>query len=494
MQGGTSHGDDSDCGPPTPPKDAPPRNIEQTPSPPDSVQTRPRSNSNRAAGKSQRKNSEYSVFPPRYQYPTPEQTKPVRELPESVQQLRNGQNPVHTRNQSSGCHQIGSNDSMHNRVNSNYSNIISPRQVLDANGNPTQHTFHRSSADENTKPKPPFESPRPPPQPPLRVNARHGTPRTPSHSHTRSNSSGIQHDPQTPAQSHTPWRPHFNFSVFDNSMSPATPGNDLRVQIQQMQKQLKMQQMQLEKIQAAGVDLPLVSPKSAADGQNGQSLRQYKSHADLRDARSQGQGRGSEESDPSDLPQTEPRRGSRSGSVSRLRSLSPSKIRSRRKPSPPKIQHLGPAPLNIVHEKDSHETQLSIDSNLANNGRFSPVKTGRNDEPKSASEVSPSHVVNEYQTPETPGWTASNATNSQKNAAFRSVSTPSNRKGCLDDVAEDKVTNSTRRDSEKEANQAKTPKGSALKGWGSKIMKSMQDLVSLYTILYARQKGFVANI
>ncbi|KAI5303174.1 hypothetical protein KEM56_007831 [Ascosphaera pollenicola] len=464
-------------GPPTPPKDVPPRNLGQTPSPPDSRQSHERTGSSYAAAKISRKHEEWSVFPPRRQNLTPDQKREVNGQTGSAQQSQRNDSPaVHMRSQPSGSQQAGNNEHLHARANSNQSSMIAfPRQVLDANGNPAHpHSRQTSTDDSAAKPRAPFESPRPPPQPPVRTNARNATPQTPAHSHTRSNSSGIQHDPQTPAQSYTTWRPQFNFSVFDNSMSPSTPGNDLRVQIQQMQRQLKIQQMQLERIQAAGVDVPMVSPKTTANQQYEQMMRQHKSYTDLRYV--QGQGQGPDGALPSDQSESEPRRESRSGSMSRLRSLSPSKVRNRRKQSPPKIQHLGPAPLNIVHERRSPDAELYIDSNLANNGKSSPVKTGKSDVPRSASEVSPSHIVIDRLTPETSGSSIYISNNTQRNALFRSVSTPQNRRGCLDDVAEDKVVNSVRRDSEKEGNQTKTPKGSSLKEWGSKIMKSMQDL------------------
>ncbi|KAI5286577.1 hypothetical protein KEM54_006669 [Ascosphaera aggregata] len=468
----------STTGPPAPPKDKFPTNLGQTPSPPESVHAYDRKdNPSLSSSKYNQRNEEYSVFPPRWQSLPFEQRRAINGQACDVQDNGFSNPAVRVRSRSNGAQHENDSYWRTHREDCDVT-MASTRQVLESSGNlsaPFSRANHTNSDNSVKQRVPvPFESPRPPPLPPTLTEVRHATPRTPSHTHSRSEGSK---DIQTPAQFSSPWRPQFNYALFGNSMSPATPSNDLHLQIQKMQRQLKLQQMQLEQLQAAGVEVQMMSPKSVATEQDEAVVRQQSPNQNYDDSKMCGSGSSNVQNTTGNK-QDLPCRSGRVGSTSRLRSLSPSKIRIRRKQSPPKLGNPGSTSLNVVREKSTSETELSIDAGLANHGKVSPAKVSASDNVKSASDSSPLQSLSDNQSPRTPAMNSYMASKSQKAATMRSVSTPQNRKGWLGDVAEEKITATPRRGSDKDSQQNKTPRGSSLRGWGSKIMKSMQDLVS----------------
>ncbi|KAI5299445.1 hypothetical protein KEM55_002155, partial [Ascosphaera atra] len=261
----------------------------------------------------------------------------------------------------------------------------------------------------------------------------------------------------------TPWRPIFS--------SYTTPSNEASEQSLQTQRRLAMQQVRVARLSPAEVDITLpATDLDALESTNRlegeyprgrqKSLRHQQGHAASANSTST----------------------TSEGAGWRLRSLSPSKILSRRKGSCLKGRAPDAASTG-AQGQDRTEAKLSIDSKLANRTRVSPLKFAKTEanerEPLTAAaslrpRVSPTH------SPRTPAFNGNCAVTGQPGgSAFRSVSTPHrdifNLKTMLHDVAERDTplaTSSPKRDGQADALAVKTPKSSGLKGWGSKIVRS----------------------
>ncbi|KAI5295835.1 hypothetical protein KEM52_000067 [Ascosphaera acerosa] len=214
-----------------------------------------------------------------------------------------------------------------------------------------------SQSSMSAIPNVPFESPRSPPLPPVDTRQRDITPRTPCQQppFQRNNSAA---DGRSEAHNYaTPWRPQFDYTML-NVVSPATPADEMYARIKQMQRQLDLQQHQLNQLRATESDLSPVSSE-ARDGSPGKDARRPPSPPMPTRRLLDG---GTTHEQKAELP-------SRHGTgPSRLRSLSPSRIRRRRQQAAAKENQSSSAVSAAKLPGKPTESELSIDASLANNG------------------------------------------------------------------------------------------------------------------------------